>query len=516
MSEQISSALSAENQADSDKPAGPLVQAWSGPPAHPALPAASESRYAALLGALTDAVISADERGMITDFNPAAEGMFGYLAEEVIGEPLTIVIPERFREAHWNGFRRFLKSGESHIIGSTVELAGLRRSGVEFPLEISLCTWESGGETSFTAVARDASERKVQETRARLAAIVEFSEDAIIGKDIDGTIRSWNRGAEQLYGYSAEEVLGQPVSLLVPPERADELARIMERISIGEHVERFETVRVRKDGQRMHVSLTISPITDGLGRITGASTIARDVTARRRTEEELRRSNEELEQFAYVASHDLSEPLRVIAGFIDLLARRYKGELDEEADRFIDFTVSGVERMQAIIDDFLAYSRASRVALTLVEVDTAALVREVRQSLQASIAEHGTRVEVGGLPRVRAEPTLLRALFQNLIANGVKFADGAQPEVRVSAVRERERWRFDIADNGPGIDPRHAARIFDMFQRLHGSEVPGTGIGLTIAKRIAERHGGNIWVAPAAAGGSVFRFTIPDNNGVIA
>jgi signal transduction histidine kinase len=137
----------------------------------------------------------------------------------------------------------------------------------------------------------------------------------------------------------------------------------------------------------------------------------------------------------------------------------------------------------------------------------------VLQSLSAAIAEHGTRVEVGELPRVRAEPTLLRQLFQNLIGNAAKFADGSCPRVSISAVREWERWRFDVADNGPGIDPRHATRIFDMFQRLHGRDVPGTGIGLSIAKRIAERHGGAIWVAPAVGGGSVFRFTIPDRFG---
>jgi PAS domain S-box-containing protein len=509
-------ALSDQNGTQAERSRSAVVETWSGPPADaPAAASNPESRYGALLGALTDAVISADEGGRITDFNPAAEGMFGYLAEEVIGEPLAVIIPERFREAHAQGFERFIKSGESHMIGSTVELAGLRRSGAEFPLELSLSTWENGGETGFTAVARDASGRKIQETRARLAAIVEFSEDAIIGKGLDGTITSWNRGAEALYGYSAEEVVGQSISVLVPAERTDELSRILEKVGAGEHVERFETVRVRKDGGRIHVSLTSSPITNAVGTIIAASSIERDVTARRRTEEELRRSNEELEQFAYVASHDLSEPLRVIAGFIDLLARRYRGELDEEADRFIDFTVSGVERMQAIIDDFLAYSRASRATLTLVEVDTAALVREVLHALSASIAEHGTRVEVGGLPRVRAEPTLLRALFQNLIANAVKFADGSHSEVRIAAVRERERWRFDVADNGPGIDPRHVKRVFEMFQRLHGREVPGTGIGLTIAKRVAECQGGNIWVAPAAGGGSVFRFTIPDRSEVL-
>jgi PAS domain S-box-containing protein len=473
--------------------------------------AALGSSYAALLDALPDAVISADEAGLITDFNGAAERMFGYLAEDVLGKPLAMLMPERLRAAHRHGFARLLRGGPSRLIGASTELAALRSSGVEFPVQLSLCRWQAGGKTSFTAVVRDISERRLQETRARLATIVESSEDAIIGQDLDGAITSWNRGAQQLYGYHADEVVGHPISILLPPERADELTRIMERVRLGERVERYETERVDKDGRRIHVSLTTSPIADAAGRITGAATIARDVSESRRTEEELRRSNEELEQFAYVASHDLSEPLRVIAGFVDLLARRYQGKLDADADRFIGFTVAGVERMQAIIDDLLAYSRAGRTALELVEVDTAVLIREVLQALAPSIAEHRASVEVGGLPRVWGEPTLLRQLFQNLIANAVKFADSERARVRISAVREHERWRFDVADNGSGIDPRHAKRIFEMFQRMHGREVPGTGIGLSIAKRIAERHGGRIWVVPAAGGGSVFRVTIPDH-----
>ena len=511
-------ALSDQNGTKAERPRSAVVETWSGPPADATAAASTpESRYGALLGALTDAVISADEGGRITDFNPAAEGMFGYLAEEVIGEPLAVIIPERFREAHTQGFERFIKSGESHMIGSTVELAGLRRSGAEFPLELSLSTWENGGETGFTAVARDASGRKIQETRARLAAIVEFSEDAIIGKALDGTITSWNRGAEALYGYSAEEVVGQSISLLVPSERTDELSRILEKVGAGEHVERYETVRVRKDGRRMHVSLTSSPITNAVGTIIAASSIERDVSARRRAEEELRRSNEELEQFAYVASHDLSEPLRVIAGFIDLLARRYKGQLDEEADRFIDFTVSGVERMQAIIDDFLAYSRASRVdAHARRGRHRGARARgpagALRLDRRARYARRGRR----SAARARRAHAAARALPEPDCERRQVRRRRRSSEVRITAVRERERWRFDVADNGPGIDPRHVERVFDMFQRLHGREVPGTGIGLTIAKRIAERHGGNIWVAPAAGGGSVFRFTIPDRSEVLA
>jgi PAS domain S-box-containing protein len=464
------------------------------------------------LDALPEAVISANEDGLIVEFNRAAEEVFGYRPEEVLGEPLTLLMPERLRLVHRNGFERFLRTGESHMVGARTELTGLRRSGVEFPLELSLRAWDVGAGTSFTAVVRDLSERKQEEAHARLATIVESSEDAIVGTDLGGTITSWNRGARELYGYSAEEAQGRRVSILMPPERSDELTRMMERARLGERVERYETVRQRKDGRNVHVSVTISPVRDALGRITGTATIARDVTESKRAEDELRRSNEELEQFAYVASHDLSEPLRVIAGFIDLLARRYRGRLDEEADRFIDFTVSGVERMQTIIDDLLAYSRAGRAPLELVPVDTALLVQEVLQALASSIAERGASIEIGGLPMVWAEPTLLRQLLQNVIGNAVKFAALQDPRVRIAAVREPESWRFDIADNGAGVDPRHAKRIFEMFQRMHGREIPGTGIGLAIAKRAAERHGGSIWVAPAPGGGSVFRFTIPDHS----
>jgi PAS domain S-box-containing protein len=358
---------------------------------------------------------------------------------------------------------------------------------------------------------RVSSAADASDSDSRYAGLLDALPDAVISADEQGLIIEFNAAAEAIFGYRVEEVLGRPVSILMPPERADELTRIVERVRLGERVEHYETVRQRKDGRRIDVSLTISPIRDVLGRITGSATIARDVTASKRTERELLRSNEELEQFAYVASHDLSEPLRVIAGFTDLLARRYGGRLDEEADRFIGFTISGVERMQAIIDGFLAYSSAGRVALQRVEIDTAALVQEVLGALASSIAEHRTSVEVADLPRVWAEPTLLRQLLQNLIGNAVKFAAEEQPRVRISAMREPERWRFDIADNGPGIDPRDARRVFEMFQRMHGREVPGTGIGLAIAKRIAERHGGRIWVSPAARGGSLFCFTIPDN-----
>jgi PAS domain S-box-containing protein len=353
---------------------------------------------------------------------------------------------------------------------------------------------------------------KEEHERARemLAYVVDSSNDAIITKTPAGRIISWNHGAERLYGYSADEAIGQTLDLIVPPDRADELNEILSKVFSGQSVEHLETERVRKDGSRLIVSLTTSPVRNEAGRIVSAATIGRDITERKRVEEELRRSNEDLEQFAYVASHDLSEPLRVIAGFVELLARRYRGQLDDDADRFIDFTIQGVERMQRLIDDLLAYSRARSAPMQVTDVDTAVLVADVLRDLGAQLEERGTRVEVGSLPTVSAHQTLLRQIFQNLISNTVKFNQSEEPEVAITADEKPGAWRFAVRDNGPGIEPHQADRVFEIFQRLHGREIPGSGMGLAIAKRAVERHGGEIWVEPAPDGhGSMFCFTIP-------
>jgi light-regulated signal transduction histidine kinase (bacteriophytochrome) len=264
----------------------------------------------------------------------------------------------------------------------------------------------------------------------------------------------------------------------------------------------------RRDGSEFPVEISLSPLHTDAGVLVSAA--IRDVSERKRAEQDLRRTNAELERFAYVASHDLSEPLRVIAGFSELIARRYRGQLDEEADRLIGFMIAGVERMQALIDDLLAYSRAGRAPLHAVDVDAAELVEDVLAELAVQIAEHGTIVEVGPLPTVCAEPIQLRQVFQNLVSNAVKFTTGEGPRVSISASRGPSCWSFAVQDNGPGIDPRQVERIFEIFQRLHGRSTPGTGIGLAIAKLVVERHGGVIDVEPAPGGGSVFRFTVPD------
>ncbi|HEU0018982.1 MAG TPA: ATP-binding protein, partial [Thermoleophilaceae bacterium] len=225
---------------------------------------------------------------------------------------------------------------------------------------------------------------------------------------------------------------------------------------------------------------------------------------------DLARSNAELEQFAYVASHDLQEPLRKVASFCQLLEQRYKGQLDERADQYIDFAVDGAKRMQQLINDLLDFSRVGRIAGQAAPVDLGEVARRALADLDATVAEERARVDVGPLPTVPGEASLLTVLFRNLVGNALKFRGEAPPEVRVAAERDGDDWLFTCSDNGIGIDPGYAERVFVIFQRLHSrDEYAGTGIGLAMCRKIVEHHGGRIWLDPAAGPGTTFRFTLP-------
>src|SRR3972149_4786410 len=309
--------------------------------------------------------------------------------------------------------------------------------------------------------------------------------------------------------------------MLVPKDRREEVATTVERERAGERAEHFETVCLRKDGSRVDVSLTISPILDADGVITGASTIARDVTARKRAEaparqtEELARSNADLEQFAYVASHDLQEPLRMVTGYCDLLQRRYKGKLDADADDFITFAVEGAKRMQELVRGLLAYPRVGPHGQTLELVDAKAAFDRAVANLSLAVQESGGTLTHGPLPAVMADPSQLEHLFQNLIGNALKFKGDEPPRVDVHAVRQADMWHFSVKDNGIGIDQRYTEKVFAIFQRLHGrGKYPGTGLGLAICKKIVERHGGRIWFESQAGHGTTFYFTLPTERGV--
>jgi PAS domain S-box-containing protein len=454
-------------------------------------------------------------------------GVIGYSNRafaELIRTPLEQVVG--------SSFTRFLPAEQVPALASLLERRGDGNHRAEFtlrtgdgsslPAQLSAQHLEGDHLGIFCLAITDLTEQKKREqAQAHLAAIVESSDDAIMGVTLDGIIVSWNRGAERLYGYTREEVIGRSTSLLIPTYRAGERANLLERIRRQEEVEHFETVRVRKDGREMHVSVSVSPVKDAAGSVIGASAIAHDITDRKKAEEalarrteELARSNAELEQFASVASHDLQEPLRTVANFAQFLQERYKGKLDAKADEFIDFMVDGVTRMQEMIDDLLAYSRVGSGGKEFVPADCAAALEQALKNLHVAVEESGAQVTHDPLPIVKCDRAQIMQVFQNLVGNSIKFRSGQPPRIHVGVERGPSEWVFSVKDNGIGIDPQYADRVFEIFQRLHTrQECPGTGIGLTIAKKIVERHGGRIWVESKLHQGATFFFTLPVSGG---
>lgn len=339
----------------------------------------------------------------------------------------------------------------------------------------------------------------------------ESSPSGMVMVDREGAIILVNREIERLFGYAREELLGKSIEMLVPrgmraphPElRAKYFEKPVSRaMGIGR-----DLFGRRRDGSEVPVEIGLNPIETDDGVCVLASVV--DISARKRAELELKRSNEELERFAYVASHDLQEPLRTVASYVQLLERRYSDALDKDAKEFIGFAVEGAKRMQRLIDDLLAFSRVGTRGGEAVPIPADSAVDISIENLGAAIAESNAIIERGPLPIVLADATQLRLLFTNLIGNALKFHGPARPHVRISAVRDGAFWQFSVADNGIGIDPEYFERIFVIFQRLHlREEFAGTGIGLAICKKIVERHGGRIWVESRPGEGSTFLFTL--------
>jgi PAS domain S-box-containing protein len=351
-----------------------------------------------------------------------------------------------------------------------------------------------------------------------LAAIVDSCDDAIISKDLNGIITSWNQGAYRLFGYTAEEAIGQSILMLIPPDRQQEEPRILAQLRRGERIDHYETIRVRKDGSPLNVSLTISPVKDAGGRIVGASKVARDITERVRHEQAmqeanaaLKRANEDLQQFAYSASHDLQEPLRMISAYSELLRRKFGGQLDPEADEYLRQTVEGVMRMEQLLRDLRTYTQLSAASEEPQdEIDSGEVLRKTLLNLQAAIDTNGAIITASALPRLRMFEFQLEQLLQNLVGNAIRYRREEPPTIHIAAERQGNHWLFSVQDNGIGIEPEFKEQVFGIFKRLHSaSEYPGTGMGLAICQRIVERAGGRIWLESEPGRGSTFYFTIP-------
>jgi PAS domain S-box-containing protein len=356
------------------------------------------------------------------------------------------------------------------------------------------------------------------EIQQRLSAIVESSDDAIISKDMNGIIRSWNQGAERIFGYKPEEIIGRHVSTLAVPERVDEIPDILARLAQGERVDHYQTKRQTKDGRVLTISLTVSPIRNAEGTIVGASKVARDITEREVHERALEQANavllqanEDLQQFAYSASHDLQEPLRMVSTYSELLKREFGSKLGPAADEYIGYTLQGALRMEQLLTDLRAYTLASTSEPVPAEdIDAGAMMDKALESLAASIRDSGASITRSPLPHVRLHEFQMQQLFQNLIGNALRYRSEAPPRIHVTAHRQGPDWIFSVQDNGIGIDPEYKEQIFGLFKRLHSvAAYPGTGMGLAICKRIVERAGGRIWVESGPGKGSTFFFALP-------
>ena len=359
----------------------------------------------------------------------------------------------------------------------------------------------------------------LQESEERFRLLIDATKDyAIIMLDADGRVVSWNEGAKRLKGWDEQEILGRHFSLFYTEEAVASGHPEHElKIAATEGQYAEEVWLVRKNGSRFMADVIITAIRGESGKLRGFAKITRDITERKQAEErlqatlmDLERSNKELEQFAYVASHDLQEPLRMVSSYTQLLAQRYEGQLDDKAKKYIDYAVDGAVRMQRLINDLLAFSRISTQGKTIEKIDSHSVLGEAIHNLAAAIEENRAMVTNDDLPTVRADATQLCLLFQNLIGNAIKYRGADLPHIHVSACELGREWRFSVMDNGIGIDAQYAEKVFVLFKRLHTKqEYPGTGIGLAMCKRIVERHGGRIWFESAIGKGSTFYFTLP-------
>jgi PAS domain S-box-containing protein len=483
-----------------------------------------EARYRGLLEAAPDGMVVVDQSGAIVLLNVQAEKHFGYRSDELLGQKVTNIIPEGFAERLIADGTRTTAEALAQQIGTGIELYGRRKDGSEFPIEIMLSPLESTEGILVTAAIRDITTRKdaerhLAQMEARYRGLLEAAPDGMVVVDQSGTIVLLNVQAEKHFGYRSDELLGQKVTNIIPEGFAERLIADGTRTTaealaqqIGTGIELYGR---RKDGSEFPIEIMLSPLESTEGILVTAA--IRDITVRREAEanlaqkvEELNRSNEELEQFAYIASHDLQEPLRMVASYTQLLSKRYKGRLDSDADEFIAFAVDGASRMQRLIQDLLAYSRVGKKGSELLDVSSEESLLLAINNLRSAIEDSGALVTHDPLPRVMADEVQLTQLLQNLVGNAIKYQRPGVPLIHVSAVRnDKGMWLFSIRDNGLGIDSQFFEKIFGMFQRLHKrEEFAGTGMGLAICKKIVERHGGEISVESQPGVGSTFHFTL--------
>ncbi|HKA08519.1 MAG TPA: PAS domain S-box protein, partial [Gemmataceae bacterium] len=534
----------------------------------------SESRKTAILETSLDCIVTVDHEGRVLEFNPAAERTFGYTRAEAVGQELASLInPASHQDGPKRGLAQYMTTGEAPVLNRRIEMPARRKDGSEFPAELAITEITVGGRPMFTAYLRDITDRKRAEetmraSETRFRTLTETIPQMVWNTDRSGRVTYFNRRWVEYTGLTATNAVEQWWTQVAHPEDAARLEAAWRR-AVAEQAEPFEQeIRVRdaEDGSYRWFHTSLVPLRRGDGTVDqwigslssiddqkrqseilaalvkmrtaeleSANQLLREEIAERTRAEgraqaaavELGRSNEELEKFAYVASHDLQEPLRKIQAFGDRLAKKYRDVLTEDGQEYVDRMKDSATRMRALIDDLLTFSRVTTKGQPFAPVDLTPLVNDILSDLEMRIAQTGGKVDVGELPTLEADPMQMRQLFQNLIANALKFhKPGVSPAVTVRAVSwltwsgdgppapHGAGYRITVADNGIGFDPAYADRVFEVFQRLHGrGEYEGTGIGLAICRKIVQRHSGSIVAQSRPGEGATFIIDLPARAG---
>jgi PAS domain S-box-containing protein len=453
--------------------------------------------------AAVQAIVVSERDGRIQQVNRSAEAMFGYRRAELIGQPLELVLPAE--DSPRATVNVPVAAGDAHLRGF-----GRRKDGTRFPVELTRSTVRIGETDRVMRMVTDVSARtRGEEAVARLAAIVESSQDSIVSQTLDGTILTWNAGAERIFGYAAGEIVGRSVALLIPPELPDELDRILEAVRRGERTDHYETARVRKDGQRIQVSLTISPIRDAEGRVVGVSNIARDVTDRLTLERAARRAETlaALGTLSAGIAHEINNPIGILSSRLELMEAR--PGLPPELREDLRMLRRNVDRVSRIIRSLLSAARQSPMEWRAVDLNL--VVEETLMLVGKQMTKDRIRVVTqldASLPTVRGQPHALQQVLMNLLVNARDaMPEGGTVRIETSPVTGQEEGvRLVVADTGPGIPADVLPRISEPF---YTTKAAGTGLGLPLSYTIVREHGGRIEVDSAAGRGTTFIITLP-------
>ena len=496
----------------------------------------NQTRLAAILETALDAIIAVDRQGRIQEWNPAAQRIFGYSRDEVLGRPMDeLIVPAALRRIYEEGLTNYVMTGVASMLNRPIELTLRRADGAEFRAEAAVTLVRPEDPLGCTVLIRDITERKQAEaalrrSEERLRRMVEDVKDyAIYLLDPDGRVATWNSGAEQIQGYKTEEIIGKPYSCFFTPE---DIRRGVPDQALRAARERGRSVsqgwRVRKDGSRLWVHGTTTALRDESGQIYGFSKVAHDITAEKEAKDEIRRLNEQLEQrvrertaqleaanqeleaFSYSVSHDLRAPLRHIASYVEILNSE-AARLDEGSKQHLRVIANSAQHMGRLIDALLAFSRMGRAEMRQQRVSLARVIQEARSELRQEAPGRNIEWKIGSLPNVRADPFMLRQVFINLLSNALKFTRNRPvARIEIGVEDQKQATVCFVRDNGVGFDMQYAGKLFGVFERLHAAgEFEGTGIGLANVRRIIHRHGGQTWAEGTVDGGATFYFSLP-------